>query len=143
PVASQATMLRQFSTMDPSKPVNGYGLGNLGTPVTPLTGQQLNKLRWDTMQAPFGQLANMFAATALPFPNIATGFLGLSQGVADVFRNPATGVPILDPASGSTPAAVRPYGAPTFNRILDFVQVPSRFVGTDTMLNAETFNDVP
>ena len=32
--------------------------------------------------------------------------------------------------------------APNFYRILDYVQVPSRYVGTDTMLNAETFNDV-
>lgn len=36
-----------------------------------------------------------------------------------------------------------PLAAPQFNRILDFVYVPSRFVGTDTLLNAETFNDVP
>ncbi len=35
------------------------------------------------------------------------------------------------------------FGAPNFYRILDYVQVPSRYVGTDTMLNAETFNDVP
>ena len=41
-----------------------------------------------------------------------------------------------------TSGEVLPY-APNFNRILEYVQVPSRFVGTDTMLNAETFNDVP
>ncbi len=34
-------------------------------------------------------------------------------------------------------------GAPHFYRILDFVHVPSRFVGTDDMLTAEIFNDVP
>ena len=38
---------------------------------------------------------------------------------------------------------MQPYGAPNFYRILDYVRVPSRYVGTDTMLNAETFNDVP
>ena len=38
---------------------------------------------------------------------------------------------------------VQTYGAPNFYRILDYVQVPSRYVRTDTMLNAETFNDVP
>ena len=38
---------------------------------------------------------------------------------------------------------MQPFGAPNFYRILDFVHVPSRFVGTDTMLPAEIFNDVP
>jgi hypothetical protein len=34
-------------------------------------------------------------------------------------------------------------GAPHFYRILEYVHVPSRFVGTETMLTAEIFNDVP
>ncbi len=46
---------------------------------------------------------------------------------------------VIDPNDGS----LLPYGAPNFSRILEYVQVPSRYVGTDTMLNAETFNDVP
>src|SRR5262249_42060138 len=34
-------------------------------------------------------------------------------------------------------------GAPNFYRIMDYVQVPSRFVGTDDNLTAEIFNDNP
>jgi len=36
-----------------------------------------------------------------------------------------------------------PVLAPHFYRIVEYVQVPSRFVGTETFFNAETFNDVP
>lgn len=36
-----------------------------------------------------------------------------------------------------------PLSPPHFYRILEYVQVPSRFVGTETLFNAETFNDVP
>ncbi len=74
-------------------------------------------------RSPFGHLANFAATATTP---------------ADVVRDPMTGVPTLD-ANGS----VQAFGAPDFYRILEYVQVPSRFVGTDTMLNAETFNDVP
>ena len=34
-------------------------------------------------------------------------------------------------------------GAPNYNRILDFVQVPSRFNGTETLLSPDVFNDDP
>jgi hypothetical protein len=34
-------------------------------------------------------------------------------------------------------------GAANFNRILDFVEVPSRYVGTETLLSPEVFNDNP
>jgi hypothetical protein len=33
-------------------------------------------------------------------------------------------------------------GSPNYYRILDFVDVPSRYVGTETMLSPEVFNDV-
>ncbi len=36
-----------------------------------------------------------------------------------------------------------PTGPSNFNRILDYVEVPSRYVGTDTLLSPEIFNDVP
>ncbi len=133
PMASQSTMLRMYSTIDPSVPAanvpNAYGLAELGTATT---GPVANAIRWAVMNAPFGQMANVFATSSL-------GVAGLAAGApADVVRDPATGVPTLD-ANGN----VQPYGAPNFSRILDYVQVPSRYVGTDTMLNAETFNDVP
>jgi len=36
-----------------------------------------------------------------------------------------------------------PTGASNFQRILDFVEVPSKYVGTDTLLSPEVFNDNP
>lgn len=111
PAGSAATMLRMYSTIDPNKPAastpNPYGLAQLGDP----TNLKQNLDRLAVMQAPFGQMLNMFAASLVP--------AGSANGTG-----------------GNTP-----YGAPNFYRILDYVQVPSRFVGTDTMLNAETFND--
>ncbi|NTU51586.1 MAG: hypothetical protein HGA94_04005 [Candidatus Aminicenantes bacterium] len=71
--------------------------------------------------SPFGHLLNAFLTA--PFP--AQVFTG-SNG------------PVLDNNSNW-----RFIGAPHFYRILDFVHVPSRFVGTDEILNAEIFNDVP
>ncbi|MFO0790957.1 MAG: hypothetical protein U0805_15975 [Pirellulales bacterium] len=113
PAASQAEMLRAYATIDPSKAAdkqaNPYGLGSLGTAAV-----SDPKIRWAVMQAPFGNLMNMMAASAT-----AAGYT-------------------TDPSSGALKMV---YGAPNFYRILDYVQVPSRYVGTDTMLNAETFND--
>lgn len=116
PAASQATMLRMYSTIDPNKAANitpnTYGLAQLGTPAATLP-TTLNAIRFVVMQAPFGQMLNVFAASNVP--------AGYANGTGDII----------------------PYGAPNFYRILDYVQVPSRFVGTDTMLNAETFSDNP
>jgi hypothetical protein len=134
PAASQTKMLQMYSTIDPNAAAanrrDPYGLDAIGTKQNPVT----NLIRWAFMPGPFGELANVFAA---------------STDVADVVRD-ASGVPALfDRKTGLTPptspdqADVKPYGAPNFSRILEYVQVPSRFVGTDTMLNAETFNDVP
>ena len=36
-----------------------------------------------------------------------------------------------------------PTGAPNFDRIFDYVDVPSRYVGTDTLLSPEVFSDNP
>jgi hypothetical protein len=138
PMKSQSRMLRAYSTIDPNLQSvnlpNPYGLAAMGfrRAATPVP----NATRWLVMQAPFGNLANVFASSvdALAVQQ-GTFFL---PGVADVARDPATGA-ILPDANGNP----QPYGAPNFNRILEYVQVPSRYVGTDTLLNAETFNDVP
>ena len=139
PMASQSTMLRQYSTIDPNvqatKTPNPYGLAELGTKYG--AAPPLNADRFAVMQSSFGQMANMLASTIISYP--APPLVpALGVGGTDVARNATTGVPLVD-AKGN----VEPYGAPNFYRILDFVQVPSRYVGTDTMLNAETFNDVP
>ncbi len=171
PMASQAALLKQYSTSDPNalpanRP-NPYGLSEMGVKPTLANSYLMvfNAVRWATIQAPFGQLPNVFASSSAGLPGSA------ASQPADVVRdwdlNPTSlpsgyvvsGVPVrfdrktgnqILPDAGPTTDAdprtdgdVRPYGAPNFYRILDYVQVPSRFVGTDTMLNAETFNDVP
>ena len=143
PAYSQSQMLGYHGAIDPNAVTTNhrdpYGLPLTSVPAPPsiapanvgsATAVATNALRFAAMQAPFGEFMNVFATAALP---------------ADVDRDPTTGAPVL---VGTDPAAVppksgdiRPYGAPNFSRILEYVQVPSRFVGTDTMLNAETFND--
>jgi hypothetical protein len=141
PAASQSTMLRMYSTTDPSASAtaptatNAYGLAKLGmkSDATPVA----NNVRWSMLHVPFRQMANMFAASAY---QPVVGMPLYTSGIADVVRDPATGVPVLNPP---TTGEIQPYGAPSFHRILDYVRVPSRYVGIDTVLNAETFNDVP
>ena len=70
--------------------------------------------------------------------------LATSPFPANVIRDPPEiGPPVLTVADPQGRQHVQPHGAANFFRILDFVHVPSRFVGTDTMLPAEIFNDVP
>jgi hypothetical protein len=70
-------------------------------------------LRIATQQSPFGHLLNFFMTAVEP------------ARVKD--------------ASG----ALELFGAPNNYRILDYVEVPSRYVGTETLLRPEVFNDVP
>jgi hypothetical protein len=124
PAASQSKMLRQYSTIDPNilNHPNPYGLEALGHKLTLANPTPVaNVARWAAMQVPFGQLPNLFAASA---------------DAADIARDPTSGAIVPD-----TNGNPQPYGAPNFSRILEYVQVPSRFVGTDTLLNAETFDD--
>lgn len=127
PAGSQSTMLAMFSIINKTTAVNPYdgtGIANQAAPILPANLKDTVKAgsRWAEFTSPFGHLANLFGSA--PWP-------------AGVTRD-NTGAPTVD-----TKGNVQPYGAPNFYRILDFVQVPSRYVGTDTMLNAETFNDVP
>lgn len=150
PGASQSQMLRQYATIDPSLPAanraNPYGLTMMGQKLSVQNPTPIkNEVRWVVMQAPFGDLTNVFANTAEQL-TVFQGILFVPS-VADVVRNATTGLPqlfdnktdVADPTN--LLGEVRPYGAPNFNRILEYVQVPSRYVGTDTLLNAETFND--
>jgi hypothetical protein len=158
PATSQSQMLRQYSTIDSGAPAanrpNPYGLASLGAKPTPANGYFMvpNATRWKVMQAPFGQLANVFAAsgamcdvvrdTDLPPTLIPSGYNVRGVPVRFATSGATAGTPIL-PDDPTKEGDVQPFGGPNFSRILDYVQVPSRFVGTDTMLNAETFNDVP
>jgi hypothetical protein len=167
PAASQSQLMRQYSGVDPNvataNRANPYGLASIGLrPVLPVPAipppypAVPNAVRRNVMQAPFGALANMLAASGQPAGVVLdTDWLQTSDANSAQFGLPsgyvpkgvpvrfdATGVPLIpdDPAKDGS---IRPYGAANLSRLLDYVQVPSRFVGTDTMLNAETFNDVP
>jgi hypothetical protein len=69
--------------------------------------------------APFGHLLNFFSVTGVP-ANIG-----------------------LNTPPGGTAPVIAVSGAPHYYRFLEYVHVPSRYVGTETMLPAETFNDNP
>ncbi len=128
PAASQSEMLRMYSVVDPNvpaanrNPYDGTGLIDPSQPPSAanLKDTQVPLSRLTVSLSPFGGLLNVFATAALP---------------ADVLRD-ATGAPLLNSNN-----EVQPYGAPHFSHILEYVQVSSRYVGTDTLLNAETFND--
>ena len=68
-----------------------------------------NSKRWNQMHTTFGHLPNFFATSARPSTIAADG------------NN------------------VRADGAPHFYRILDYLHVPSRFIGTDTLLDPNQF----
>jgi hypothetical protein len=115
PTASSAKMLAQFSTINPNLPPNlqpnPYGTGTAFGTPT-APGNPIDRQR--TMEAPFGHLLNVFASA--PFAAAAY------------------------PPAGNPPAT-QASGAPNFGRILEYIHVPSRFVGTDTVLRPEVFNN--
>lgn len=162
PATSQSQLLRRYSTVDPNVAAKDryspYGLASLGLKpngLPPKVAHSIgNSLRWNAMQAQFGALVNLFASSSVPADVVRdTDFLASSdadpptpftgytpQGIP--VRFDPTGVPLI-PDDPTKEGNIRPYGAANLTRLLDYVQVPSRFTGTDTLLNAETFNDVP
>jgi hypothetical protein len=64
-------------------------------------------------QSPFGHLLNFFMTTSLPAQTTSPG------------------------------GGIEQTGAPHYYRLLEYVHVPSRYVGTETILAPEVFNDVP
>jgi hypothetical protein len=113
PATSSAQMLRKYSTMDPTRSNN---------PPNPYDGRGVDAMnnpltagaRLAAFLSPFGHLLNVMQTADFP-------------------------AQVVKPATGDWQFI----GAPHFYRILDYVHVPSRFVGTDDMLTAEIFNDVP
>jgi hypothetical protein len=126
PGTSSALMLRQFSTITGTagNPYDGTGIADPNnTPADPTDDVPMTVAqRWAKFVSPFGHLFSFFQTANTP---------------ADVWRD-AAGDPEPD-AKGNW----QYLGAPHFYRILEYVQVPSRYVGTETMLTAEIFNDVP
>lgn len=114
PAASSSQMLRRFATL--SNDVNNIPNPYNGT-GTDATGAPITTAaRLALLQAPFGHLLNFFATATAP-----------AQAVAPT-------------GTATEPSYV---GAPHFYRVLEYVHVPSRYVGTDTLFTAEIFNDVP
>ncbi len=123
PAASSSTMLRQYSTMNTVAAINnqidGYfgdekrnGTDNLlpiNNPAPP-DADNTNARRFNTLAGQFGHLLNAFQSS----------------------RTPA----VIDEDMMGNPV---PVGAPNFHRILDYVHTPSRFVGTDALLNPTIF----
>lgn len=122
PAMSSSQMLRNYSTIN--------GALALGAQTNPYDGRGIDKTTNDAAEvkerlkyllAPFGHLLNFF---------------GTADFLAQVRTTDLSGMPFAD-------GNWRFVGAPHFYRIVDYVQVPSRFVGTDDVLTAEVFNDVP
>ena len=148
PTASSEELMSEYSTTDDSPPATGDPTTNNpydGTGVYLKSGTPTlvpNHHRYKQLHARFGHLANMLstANAAVKVPNAEAQ--PPPADPADVLRDNA-GVPILsspDPAvTNDLDKNVQAYGAPHFERILDYVQVPSRFVGTDELLNPDVF----
>jgi hypothetical protein len=139
PAASSDELMNDYSVTqytspaagqpDTNNPYNGLGKVQGTANVIP------NRFRYAQLHAGFGHLLNLFAASAADPTNQT-----YSTAPADVLRDPTTGVPILNPPPPAAGGNVQPYGAANFQRILDYVHVPSRFVGTDEFLNPDVFN---
>jgi hypothetical protein len=117
PAGSSSQMLRDYSVINRGtpNPFDGDGLDPNPTPPGPPVPEP-PAARLAKQKAPFGQLLNFLLTGPLP---------------AEVAPPAAVGDPI------------QLTGGPNYYRLLEYVQVPSRFVGTDTMLTPEVFSDVP
>ncbi|MGD9634511.1 MAG: hypothetical protein AB7U97_14620 [Pirellulales bacterium] len=123
PACSSSQMLGKFSVISQStrNPYDGGTIGDDGSyydsdkdgQMTDEDGVRVTALRYAVQQMPYGHLLNFMLSSAQP----ATSSLNATNAVLT--------------------------GAPNYYRVLDFVEVPSRYVGTQTMLSPETFNDVP
>jgi hypothetical protein len=127
PNASASQMLRNYSTIFQTayNPYDGTGVDNKGTFDPADDELRTVGYRLAANLSPFGHLFNAFQTAATP------------AGVA----RKADGTVFIDPRD--TAMNWHYIGAAHYYRILEYVHVPSRFVGTDTMFLAETFNDNP
>jgi hypothetical protein len=116
PAASSSTLMQTYSTINPFEPAPAAGAPSNNLYANDGQDVYLNasKVLVDVYRSsfPFGHLLNFFATT--------------SQRRDTNSASPTFGKAI-------------PGVGPNFNRILSFVQVPSRFVGTDELLNPDVF----
>ena len=116
-----ANEITQVPASSSSLMLREYSVANRYT-ADPYDGDGVDKMgapettldRLARQQGCFGHLLNFFQSAEKPAGTYPNG-------------------PGLEPLSG----------APNFSRFLEFVEVPSRFVGTDTLLSPEVFNDNP
>jgi hypothetical protein len=125
PATSSTNLLWYYSTINSAttlaNQLNGYFGSEMrdasdafltGLGGNPPDDGKTNVRRLATSLAPFGHLLNMFQSSTSP-------------------------AIILDGANSAVPV-----GAPNFNRLLDYVHVPSRFTATEAMLNPADFRPI-
>ncbi len=124
PSTSSALLLQRFSTPNPSAQIafNAYAelglydsMGNPTTDPTLADADVTNAFRFETKQAYFGHLLNFFQS----------------------YDQASISVPTPDNMQALS------VGAPNYYRMFDFVNVPSRFSHTDTMLSPSLFSGSP
>jgi hypothetical protein len=121
PASSSSQLLHDYSVFNLTtpNPYDGsikddgtYNIESAGTPLfIDVDGTRNTAYRYYRQHAPFGHLLNFMLSSAIP---------------ASATVNPTNAVLT---------------GAPNYSRLLDYVEVPSRYVGTETMFSPEVFND--
>lgn len=120
PAFSSSKLLRYYSVMNPTvvDQPNPYAAslladadGNQVNGANEADEEATNRARFKAERGHFGHLMNFFQSSSAP---AAVG-LGTNSKTLAV-------------------------GAPNFNRLFDYVHVPSRYIGTDTFMNPDVFN---
>jgi hypothetical protein len=113
PGSASSSMLRDYSVINSLTPNPYNGSGLMVDPISGNIVPVPDATRIASQHAPFGHLLNFFATSAAP-------------AQFDLISNPT-----------------QVTGAANYYRVLDYVHVPSRFVGTETVLSPDIFNDNP
>ncbi|TWT46820.1 hypothetical protein [Botrimarina hoheduenensis] len=121
PAWSSSRLLTYYSVATPTLPTqpNPYGNTFNAANSTAATEVEANAERWARQMNPYGHLLPFFHTAAEPAQAVQKAAVGST-------------------ATLPTPPQVVAFGAPHFYRLLDYVHVPSRFVGTDKLLNPAT-----
>lgn len=106
-----------------------YTLADLSTSGPTFNGDYADEFAYET-----NQVANAEATNTLRFREMLGNFGHLIN-----FFQTARFPSFLEAETDEGLGQIAPRGAAHFYRLLDYVHVPSRFVGTDTLLNADVF----